>query len=196
MNVDLPDIRAESSEFELIRQETTTISFLGGSEVVVQGRAAKWVYSFTVVPMRDVDARKWGAALARLSKLTDTFRATPPAYSGPTAAYLGPTPEVNGSGQGGLTLDCDGVTPLITVAFAGDFIEVNEELKRLTEDAESDASGEVTFTFEPALRQSPANDAPVELQEPKATFRLVEPVATESKVPLFTRISVDAIETF
>jgi hypothetical protein len=93
-----------------------------------------------------------------------------PAYDGPESGEsLG---LVKGAGQSGTTLLVDGFTPSIQVAEEGDYFQVRDEFKRLTANATSNGSGEVTFAFEPALRVSPADNDPVNLGTPVMLLEL------------------------
>lgn len=87
-----------------------------------------------------------------------------PEYNGPVSGEtLG---AVQGAGQSGKSLICDGFTANVTVAEEGDYFQVRDEFKRLTAAAVSDGLGAVTFSFEPALRVSPADNDPVDLGSP------------------------------
>jgi hypothetical protein len=78
---------------------------------------------------------------------------------------------VNGASQTGGTLIIDGLpTSTNGLAKAGDWFEVNGELKRMTADLNSDASGNGFLMFEPTLRTSPANNAPVIFRSPMGRF--------------------------
>ena len=82
---------------------------------------------------------------------------------------------VNGSSQTGSTLIIDGLpTSTNGLARAGDWFEVNGELKRLTADLNSDGSGNGYLIFEPTLRTSPANNAPVIFRSPMGRFLVAE----------------------
>jgi hypothetical protein len=82
---------------------------------------------------------------------------------------------VNGSSQTGGSLVIDGLpTSTNGLARAGDWFEVNGELKRLTADLNSDSSGNGYLIFEPTLRTSPANNAPVIFRNPMGRFLLAE----------------------
>lgn len=60
------------------------------------------------------------------------------------------------------------------LARAGDWVEVNGELKRLIADLNSDSSGGGTMLFEPALRTSPVADTPVIFRNPMGKFLFAE----------------------
>lgn len=82
---------------------------------------------------------------------------------------------VNGGSQTGSSLLLSGMpTSTAGLARAGDWIEVNGELKRLIADLDSDSSGGGTVLFEPALRASPADATPVVFRNPMGKFLLAE----------------------
>jgi hypothetical protein len=80
---------------------------------------------------------------------------------------------VNGASQTGSTLDIDGLpASAVGVIRAGDWFEINGELKRAIADVNSNASGQGFLMFEPQLRTSPADNTPVILQAPMGRFLL------------------------
>ena len=79
---------------------------------------------------------------------------------------------VNGASQTGSTLAIDGCTAdVFGWGIAGDYFNVGGELHQLTEDADTDSSGETTLTFKPALRTSPVDNAAITFT--KATCEMV-----------------------
>lgn len=146
-----------------------------GSQIVVRGRIAAWQLRFSLPPVNGADFRAWRSALAQLSTLENTFTFPPPASEGPSTGYSGPGPLVQGAGQLGTSLTCDGVNASTAILSEGDYLEVEGELKVATADASSDGVGVVTFNFEPALRAAPPDNAPVEIFAPEGTFRLAAP---------------------
>ena len=93
-------------------------------------------------------------------------------YSHPTprGAYAG-TPLVCGASQTGNTLDTDGWTTTSGTMLMGDYFSVNSELKIVTKNS-TYANGVVTLTFEPPLRNSPADNAAITVVNPSTTMRL------------------------
>ena len=86
----------------------------------------------------------------------------------------GGTPLVNGASQTGNSLIIDGASISITNwAREGDWFSVNGEMKIITADANSDGAGNVTLTFSPRLRSSPANNAAIETTTPTGVFLLL-----------------------
>ena len=113
----------------------------------------------------------------------------------------GPKPLIAGASQLGRAIDCDDVAPSALIAPAGNFLSVNGELKMIVADAVSNASGEVTFDIEPALRNSPADNAEVEIDNPVGEFRLLSPIAEWGLSPKdkdddFHAITIAAREVF
>lgn len=80
---------------------------------------------------------------------------------------------VNGASQTGAALNIDGL-PVSTnaLAKAGDWVEIGGELKRLVADLDSNSSGQGYLIFEPQLRTSPADNAPVIFRSPMGRFLL------------------------
>lgn len=78
---------------------------------------------------------------------------------------------VNGASQIGTGINIDGLpTSTAGLARAGDWVEINGELKRLTADLDSNSSGAGFLMFEPALRNAPADNAPVVFRSPMGRF--------------------------
>ena len=185
-----------SATFNLLRADVP-IELLSGAEVIMAFRKAVWVYSFALPAMKIADGRIWSSRLTQLSNLSNTFNATPPEYDGPGTGYSGASPLVMGAGQLGRSLACDGVTASTAILLEGDYFSVNGELKKLTANATSDGSGNVTFAFEPALRKSPANNAAVNIATPSAVFRLAAPEASwDVNAMVVFGLSVAAVESF
>lgn len=194
--ITIPSTDLLEQSWTLARGDSALETFTG-SEVILEDLAAFWLTTFRPLPVQDADARAWGAALARLSRLSNTFEIAPPLYEGNTAGYAGAAPVVQGGSQLGRSLLCDGVTAGATIAHAGNYLEVNGELKRITADATANGSGVVTIEFEPALRESPADNASVDIETPKATMRLLQPVAEEAwRVPNLLGLTIQAREAF
>lgn len=190
-----------SATFELARADEA-LEFLTGAVQVTAFPKALWRASWTLAKLRgQADFRQWRAALAQLSAAGATFIQRPPEYSGPSTGYAGTGPVVNGGSQLGKALVCDGVAPSAPILKSGDYLSViaagKRELKLLTADASSDGLGNVTFAFEPALRNAPADNATVEIFAPSCEFRLAEPVGSWAIDMMQNgEIAIEAIESF
>jgi hypothetical protein len=138
---------------------------------------ARWTATFSLPAMNRTQAAAWKAFFDLLEGQVNTFNAYDPdcttPRSSPTGASLG-TPLVQGASQTGSSLVTDGWNNSITTLKAGDYFVVNSELKRVTADATSDGSGVSTISFKPALRASPADNAPLTIFNPTCTMILAD----------------------
>ncbi|WP_435007980.1 hypothetical protein P12x_005246 [Tundrisphaera lichenicola] len=135
---------------------------------------ARWVATYSLPAMRRDKAAYWIAFLDRLEGGVNTFNAFDPDCKTPRGAGTG-TPLVNGGSQTGSSLVIDGCTANVTGWLkAGDYFSVNGELKRLTQDANTNGSGQTTLNFKPALRNSPADNAAITVQKATCTMVLAD----------------------
>lgn len=92
-------------------------------------------------------------------------------HGSPIAGSNLPTPFVVGAGQSGSALVTSGWLPGSPLERGGKF-EVGGELKVLLSDTVADGGGGATLSFEPPMRRTPSNGAPVRVERPRAEFRL------------------------
>lgn len=192
-----PNIKAAREvQMELMRGDVLQRTISGGS-IVVAPPFALWVLSLPLATQTEANARLWMAALVQLSKLSNTFKVTPPHYTGAHAGYAGPSPLVAGAGQLGITLAIDGISPsTATVAKAGDLFEIVDtgEVKMLTADAVA-SGGACTLQFEPAMRASPSNNGALDFLTPEITMQLASSRATWSvKLINWYDFTIEAVE--
>lgn len=198
--ITVPSIPAAGVQMRLLRADLG-LEFFSGAEVIVETTKAIWLISFPLKPLKEVNAAAWRGALVQLSKLANTFLVQPPFWTGPGTGYAGTQPLVKGADQLGTSLVCDIVSTASTaISLAGDFLEVNGEFKCLTANATT-ASGaspnEVTFNFEPALRQAPADNLAVDILTPQLAVRLITPEAQWAvSVGDFHDLVINAVESF
>jgi len=194
--ITLPTLVPAGVDMQLIRADVP-LPNMGGSVVIVAPPYAVWVVTIPLSEQEIGDARLWFAALVQISKLSNTFKVSPPSYTGPSSGYGGAGPLVNGASQLGTSLVCDGCSNGTLIVQAGDFLEINGEFKVVIADATSNGSGQVTINFEPALRAPPADNAPVDITTPELTMRLAKPIAVWSLKPAkIYEITLEAIENF
>ncbi len=134
---------------------------------------ARWMATYSLPPMNRDKAAVWKAFFDLLEGGVNTFNAFDPDCKTPRGAGGG-TPLVNGGGQTGSSLITDGWPANTTVLKAGDYFAVNGELKRVTSDATTNGSGQVTISFKPALRNSPADNAAITVERPTCTMVLAD----------------------
>jgi hypothetical protein len=136
-----------------------------------------WRVGLAVPPQPEVYARAWCAWGLSLNGREGTFLMGDPARPSPLGIGTG-TPLVKGAGQTGQTLITDGWTASQTgILKTGDYIQLGSGatayLHMILADANSDGSGNATFDIWPRLRTSPADNAPITVQNAKGRFRMV-----------------------
>lgn len=166
--------------------------------VALQG--SRWTALYTLPPMNRAQAAPWQAFLLALKGGVNTFYGYDPDAKTPRGAYGG-TPLVKGAGQTGSSLLLDGGTPSVTGwGKAGDYIGIGSQMVMLTQDADTDGSGEVTINFEPMLRDSPADNLTITTSNVTCTMALSDDSqstwSTGSMLGVYKPISFTAIEVF
>ena len=167
-----PGFRA--SGFGLIANTRTFRSPLDGTVRTLEMTGARWQAKYELPPMTHAQAAAWTAFLTDLQGNAGRFYGFDPDARAPRGSALG-SPRVAGAGQSGKSLFLDGWTELETgLLLPGDYFEVNGELKLVTAQADSDSAGEALVAFTPPLRASPADNAIVIVDHPKATMMLAD----------------------
>lgn len=166
-----PDIKPDSATWSITYNSKAFTSDLNNATQTAELPGAQWKANLTFTNRDGDDARKLRAFLVSLKGISGRFYLTPEdAAPRGTAAGSG---LVNGASQAGSSLVTDGWIagqPLLLAA--GDYFEVNGELKMITADVASDASGNATLSFDPPLRQSPADNAQIITVNPACTMKL------------------------
>lgn len=166
---------------------------LSGATRTISTPGSRWTFSASWPALGWADRLKIEAFLAQLNGRAGRFYFSPPEYYYPRGTSRSAT--VNGGSQTGATLNAT-MTAFSTLV-AGDFFEVNGELKRMIAPATADGSGGCSFSFSPPLRASPSNGASISLQAPRATFMLMDDKAGITVgAGGFADFTIDAIEAF
>ena len=137
-------------------------------------RAAKWMASLTFTDWRRYELAELEAFIASMRGSAGRFLLWHHARETPRGTADG-VPAVAGAAQTGNTLNTNGWTPnALGVLLRSDYMGVNGELKIITSaQVDADAGGAASITFEPPLRNSPADGALITLNKPTATFMLI-----------------------
>lgn len=168
---------------------------LSGAVQTVELPGARWKASFLMENLTEDDSALLQAFLVKLRGRAGRFYLYNFGRDKPRGTQGG-APLVKGAGQSGTTLIIDGCTVGATL-LAGDYLEVNGELKMVVASATANGSGEMTLTIEPPLRASPADNADVTLIQPKAIFMLTGDEAKWSTQPgKFSSFPIDCIEAW
>jgi len=156
-------LETNTQTFESPLTKDTQRMVLGGS---------RWVGSYSLPPMHRAQAAAWQAFLLKLQGRANTFNAYDPDKKSPLGAATG-TPLVNGANQTGSTIITADWGHSITALKAGDMFSFGE-LKMATADAITDSSGNVTISFQPPIRTSPADNTPIVTYKPTCTMILTD----------------------
>ncbi|MGE3623599.1 MAG: hypothetical protein AB7H77_07000 [Bdellovibrionales bacterium] len=162
-----------------------------------------WAFKVTYPPMTRDQAEEWLAFFLECQGRYGTFLFGDPAGAVPRGVGGG-TPLVDGAGQtvGGYALAVKGC-PASTVGWLkkGDYIQVGEgeeaELHKLIRDADSNADGDVTLYFWPALRRSPADEETVVIEGAQGCFSMQSNMnGWDVDVGMEFGIAFDVVESF
>ena len=195
--INIPELVARGQQFGLTRSDQVLETF-SGRDISIINRQAFWSFNIPIVPRSSEEAKEWRAALAQLASVTNTFKASPPAFTQTAySANGGNLISVNGANQLGRNLSYKYASPSAHVFKVGEYFEVNNELKICVANSFASSGGIGSVTFEPALRYSPADDQSIIINQPKATFRLAVPVGGWSVSPnKIHTFNIQAVESY
>jgi len=168
----------ESSRFGLEFNNTVFTSPVNKVSQVLRRPGNLWSGLYKLPPMVGAQARTWKAWLTSLGGTAGTFKGFDPDARTPQGSAQNGQGLVNGAGQTGNSLATDGWPASITgLLLPGDYVQLGNQLKLITEQVDSDALGNATLNFEPALHKSPVDNGAVIVVNPVGVFRLVEDAA-------------------
>lgn len=168
----------KSVRFRMVRASVMSMSPFNYAQQTLEHPGQRWEADIVLPPMNKTSAKAWIAWLASLNGFQGTFTMGDP--DGATAAGDATgTPLVNGADQTGSTLVIDGATVSTTDWLkAGDYFQLGSgssaTLHMVTQDADSDGSGNVTLEIFPAIRTAPADNAALTVSSPVGLWRLKE----------------------
>ncbi len=162
----------------------------------------RWEGDVTFTPMKQSEVAEVQAFFDDLYGVYGTFLYGDPMYLAfGKRGVGGGAPVVNGAGQTGNTLNISGC-PVSTTGWLkkADYFQLGSgataRLYRLNADVNSDASGNATLTFNPALRSSPADLAALTIDNPMTVMKAASNVSeTDSYNPKFYTASFSFIES-
>jgi hypothetical protein len=186
MTTTFPSLPIRSYRIDLNENKAITESQFTRQRQVVSlgaGTSDRWEGLVTTRRLKAAQIRTMMNFLVKTG-LYGRFTMPYPDYAGAASgATLG---AVLGAAQSGTSLIVDGVANSTLIVSEGEYFQVRDEFKRVAADATSNGSGQVTITFKPALRVSPANDDPVVFSTPKL---LCELTSTPSEEVDFQRLA-------
>ena len=134
----------------------------------------RWQGVVTLAPMVEPVAQRFSGWLTALNGRSGTFVMPHPDFHTPNGAAVNGQGRVMGSGQLGDTLETDGWPPSTLVLVQGDLIQVGTQLKQVMADVVSDGSGQASILIGPPFYKSPADNAPIIVENCAGLFRLGE----------------------
>ena len=162
---------------------------------------ARWMLTATLPVMTRAQFAEWQAFLLKLNGSSKTFYGFDPDALVPRGNITGSTTLVNGASQTGSSLTIDGLAANTNgILLPGDYFTVGGELKMVTAPLNSNGSGEGTVYFQPAMRSSPADDAPLTLQGATCEMVLIDDAqtmwASGSRLGIYDEFTFSAMEVF
>ena len=165
-----------------------------GSSQTMEYPSCSWNCQLAFKNLDRTELRQLETFLIQLRGAAGRFRIGDHANAEPLG-LAGGKPVVDGASQNGGTLKIKGCTQNKNFLLAGDYITVNNELKRLIADANADSTGKTTLRFEPNLRRSPANGAAVIVRNTYAIMRLTNDKQGKAKrIPMHGSMTLNLVE--
>ncbi|MHA1571605.1 MAG: hypothetical protein ACTSWM_07265 [Alphaproteobacteria bacterium] len=135
---------------------------------------ARWFATYELPPMKRAEAGTWKAFLMQGRGRAGRFFGFDADAKTPLGSALG-TPLVDGAGQTGATLNTKGWTASQSgLLLPGDYFEFDGQLKMVAAQVDSDGSGDAAIAFEPPIRNSPADNAPLTTSNAACTMMLID----------------------
>lgn len=192
----------KSCRFALQTNTQTFESPLSNAIQTLELSGARWMGTFVYPVMTRAQAAPVIAFLRKLRGRQGRFYAYDP--SAQTALGSGGAPWVNGAGQTGTSLNTKFWTPNQSkVLKAGDYISWNtptnwRELHQVTDDVDSNASGNAIINITPALRESPADGTVIVMYRASCVMMLIDDNQMEWAVDIgnLHEINFSAMEVF
>lgn len=149
-----------------------------GSEQTASTPGTKWLMELTMGRMEGDVARRFEAFIAELDGPSNRVRMWD--FAHPLQQVHG-APIVSEALTMRTSFTSRGWTPSTLVLRRGDWIQIGDELKRVTADVQSDLSGAATVRVAPMLRNNYPSGTPLVVDRPMGVFRLEGAAAGKSR---------------
>lgn len=189
-----PSITPSTSTWAYTPNTRSYRSPLTNSIQTVGRKGSLWRVTLQFNNLDAAERAQMQAFLVKLNGQEHRFTLNDHAYTRRGAG--GGTPLVNGASQTGGSLVLDGATASVTGWLKeGDYFSVANELKMVTADCNSDGDGDVTVSFQPNLRSSPADDAAIDITAPvNGVFILASDPKWDNRPGIFSSFALEAFE--
>jgi len=175
---ELPQVPIKSSRFGLNVNQAAFEAGLS-RKVTVQSHAGgltdRWEGVYTTAELTKDQMAELSAWVTSMRGREGKFFAYDPDRAQPrgVATPANSTPQVNGASQIGRVIVTDGWQASTTgLLQPGDYFQIGSGYHMVLDRVDSDALGNAIINFEPVLRTSPADNAPIVFTEPRLTARL------------------------
>ena len=192
MPLTMPTTKPTQTEWAIISNARPFVSPLTGAIQTAHRTGNRWRVTLSYENLFDSERAVMQAFLSQVTATAESFYLEDHSYE--RRANGTGIPLVAGASQTGNQLNTDGWTSGTYAFRAGDFFEVNGELKMATADSLIIA-GAATVDFVPELRSAPADNAAITISNPKGVFRLISPETTWSnRSPRISSFSFECVE--
>lgn len=188
-------LKADSEEWVIQYNTQSFESDLNGAIQTAELPGARWSVSMTFGSREGKAARRLQGFLAGLKGRAGRFYVTPADWQ-PLGSPSGTGLVATNTAAGASSIPTDGWTASVTELFcAGDYFEVNGELKKLTADVNSDGTGLATLNFAPPLRKSVTDGMQIRYTEPRAVMMLsADKTSWQVRTPVVYGLTLDGTE--
>ncbi len=169
-----PNVIAQKISWGLSANTRVFESPLNRSTQTVEAPGARWFATLNFNTLNDSDATTMRVFLTQLRGMSGRFYLYDHSRQTPLGNPSG-SPTVSGALQTGNSLVTAGWPASTTgLLLPGDYIGINngQELKLVTQQVDSDASGNATIIFEPPIRNSPGDGTAIVYNKPTCIMRL------------------------
>lgn len=186
--------KPSTMSWRLVQPAQQNISqWTGARQVLASGRGW-WECTLTLPPIVGESAvNSWRAFIGLARGVTNDFQVP---VNEIEQSGLAVTARINGANQTGRSLNTDGWPNSTAILSAGQFVTIGNQLLQLTSNVTSNASGQATISFEPAIRVSPADDAIIEYKNPYALMYFLEDPGYSVEPGLVYSMSFNLRESF
>ena len=185
---------------EIIIESTSIVAMVAsiytGKQEVQAQQGDYWEATIKLPQMIRAEAEEWIADLLSLKGMLGTFWL--PVYEGKTPrGSVAGTPQVDGAGQTGETLNTKLWTPsTANVLMKGDYIQLDNHFYKCLTNVDSDAGGLAVVELNHRLRVSPSDSTSLITSNCKGLFRLKDNTTkfTVGAFTMYKGFSFSAIE--
>lgn len=175
---------AEAAEFLPVANTLNHTSPLDGTSQTVEMPGHRWMIkvSFGPYDFTQDKVAEWKVFLVSLRGTSGRFYVSDPQGTTPRgeASTNEGTPLVNGASQTGSSLNIDGCpNSVINYLKKGDYLSIsysggNKSLHIVSQNVDTNGSGEATVSIEPPIRDIPDDDAEITLTNPTCVMQMID----------------------